>query len=70
LQIFLLLCVALLFLLGPLRTRLGRGTLQRLINTATVLPVGVVGLAFRRDRRADSLLSGGFGKPEDALRAS
>jgi hypothetical protein len=54
LQIFLVLCVALLFLLGPLSSRLGRGTLQRLINSATLLPVGVVGFSFWRDRHAAS----------------
>lgn len=54
LQIFLVLCVALLFLLGPLSSRLGRGTLQRLINSATLLPVGVVGFSFWRGRDAAS----------------
>jgi cell division protein FtsB len=50
LQIFLVFCVAVLFWLGPLSSRLGRGTLQRLIHCATVLPVGVVGFVFWRAR--------------------
>lgn len=51
LQIFLVLCIAVLVALGPLNSRLGRGTLQRLINAATLLPVGAVALSFWRERR-------------------
>jgi len=70
LQIFLVLCVAVMFLLGPLSSRLGRGTLQRLINSATLLPVGVVGFAFWRDRRGEPPHSALIIKTDPPLRAS
>ena len=49
LQLYLLLSVMLLFLLVPLDSRLGRGTLQRLITVGSLLPVGVVGFSFWRE---------------------
>jgi hypothetical protein len=49
LRLYLLLCVTLLFLLAPLDSRIGRGTLQRLITVGSLLPVGVVGFSFWRE---------------------
>ena len=49
LRIYLLLSVTLLFLLVPLGSRIGRGTLQRLITVGSLLPVGVVGFSFWRE---------------------
>ena len=49
LRLYLLMSVTLLFFLIPLSSRLGRGTLQRLITVGSLLPVGVVGLAFWRE---------------------
>jgi hypothetical membrane protein len=49
LRLYLLLSVTLLFLLVPLDSRLGRGTLQRLITVGSLLPVGVVGFSFWRE---------------------
>jgi hypothetical membrane protein len=55
LRLYLLLSVTLLFLLVPLDSWLGRGTLQRLITVGSLLPVGVVGLAFWRQLRTVAL---------------
>jgi hypothetical membrane protein len=49
LRLYLLLSVTVLFLLVPLDSRLGRGTLQRLITVGSLLPVGVVGFFFWRE---------------------
>jgi hypothetical protein len=49
LRLYLLLSVTLLFLLVPLDSRLGRGTLQRLITVGSLLPVGVVAFSFWRE---------------------
>src|ERR1700688_5240265 len=46
LRLYLVFSVMLLFFLVPLGSRLGRGTLQRLITVGSLLPVGVVGFAF------------------------
>ncbi|MDX6712949.1 MAG: hypothetical protein QOH96_3965, partial [Blastocatellia bacterium] len=64
LRLYLLLCVTLLFLLVPLDSRLGRGTLQRLITVGSLLPVGVVGLAFWRELQIGAL------DPRDSENAS
>jgi len=54
LRIYLILSIALLVLLVPLGSRLGRGTLQRLISAATLVPVGVVGFSFWRELRREA----------------
>jgi hypothetical membrane protein len=54
LRTYLILCIALLVLLVPLGSRLGRGTLQRLISAATLVPVGVVGFSFWRELRREA----------------
>jgi hypothetical membrane protein len=64
LQLYLLLSVTLLFLLVPLDSRLGRGTLQRLITVGSLLPVGVVGFSFWRQ------LQIGASDPRDSKNAS
>jgi hypothetical membrane protein len=64
LRLYLLLSVTLLFLLVPLSSRIGRGTLQRLITVGSLLPVGVVGLAFWRELRMGAL------DPRDSENAS
>jgi Predicted membrane protein len=51
LRTYLLLSIALLVLLVPLSSRLGPGTLQRLISAGTLVPVGVVGFSFWRELR-------------------
>jgi hypothetical membrane protein len=55
LRLYLLASITLLFLLVPLGSRIGRGTLQRLITVGSLLPVGVVGLAFWRELRIGAL---------------
>jgi hypothetical membrane protein len=64
LRLYLLLSVTLLFLLVPLSSRLGRGTLQRLITVGSLLPVGVVGFSFWRELRIGAL------DPRDSENAS
>ena len=54
LRIYLILSIALLILLVPLSSRLGRGTFQRLISTGTLVPVGVVGFSFWRELRREA----------------
>jgi hypothetical membrane protein len=54
LRTYLILCIALLVLLVPLGSRLGRGTLQRLISAATLVPVGIVGFSFWRELRREA----------------
>jgi hypothetical membrane protein len=49
LRIYLVLSIAFLFVLSPLGSRFERGTLQRLIDLGTIVPVGVVGLFFWRE---------------------
>jgi hypothetical membrane protein len=64
LRFYLLLSVTLLFLLVPLGSRLGRGTLQRLITVGSLLPVGVVSFAFWRELQKGAL------DPRDSQNAS
>jgi hypothetical membrane protein len=64
LRFYLLLSVTLLFLLVPLSSRLGRGTLQRLITVGSLLPVGVVGFVFWRELQIGAL------DPRDSENAS
>jgi hypothetical membrane protein len=59
LRIYLAISIAFLFVLAPLGTRLERGTLQRLIDFGTIVPVGVVGLFFWRELRV--------GKPDKPI---
>jgi hypothetical membrane protein len=54
LRTYLILCIALLVLLVPLSSRIGRGTLQRLISAGTLVPVGVVGFSFWREKRREA----------------
>jgi hypothetical membrane protein len=54
LRTYLLLSIALLVLLVPLSSRLGSGTLQRLISAGTLVPVGVVGFSFWRELRREA----------------
>jgi hypothetical membrane protein len=49
LRIYLALSIAFLFVLSPLSSWLERGTLQRLIDVGTIVPIGVVGLFFWRE---------------------
>ena len=49
LRMYLILSVTFLLVLNPLGSRLGRGTLQRLIAVGTLVPVGVIGFAFWRE---------------------
>jgi hypothetical membrane protein len=54
LRIFLVSIVVFLLVLIPLAPRLGRGTLQQLLDAAILVPVGVVGFYFRRELRESS----------------
>jgi hypothetical protein len=54
LRAYLLACVLFLVLLVPVKSRLGHGTLQRLIYAGTSVPMGVVGFVFWRELRAES----------------
>ena len=49
LRTYLIFSVTFLFLLGPLVSWIGRGTLQRLIAVGTLVPVGVIGFFFWRE---------------------
>jgi hypothetical membrane protein len=49
LRTYLICSVTFLLLLAPLTSRLGRGTLQRLIALGTLVPVGVIGFFFWRE---------------------
>src|SRR4029077_7898937 len=49
LRIYLIFSVTFLFLLVPLVSWCGRGTLQRLIAAGTLVPVGIVGFFFWRE---------------------
>ncbi len=60
LRIYLILSITLLLVLGPLGSRIGRGTLQRLIAVGTLVPVGVTGFAFWRELHIGSSNSTGF----------
>jgi hypothetical protein len=59
LRIYLAISIAFLFILAPLGPRLEHGTLQRLIDVGTLVPVGVVGLFFWRELR--------IGKPDKPI---
>ena len=59
LRIYLAISVAFLFVLAPLGSRIERGTLQRLIDLGTLVPVGVVGVFFWRELRT--------GKPDKPI---
>ena len=54
LRIYLIFSVTFLFLLGPLVSWFGRGTLQRLIALGTLVPVGIVGFFFWRELHSGS----------------
>ena len=53
LRTYLIFSVTFLFLLGPLVSWIGRGTLQRLIAVGTLVPVGVIGFFFWRELEAE-----------------
>jgi hypothetical membrane protein len=53
LRTYLICSVTFLFLLAPLASWLGRGTLQRLIALGTLAPVGVIGFFFWRELEAE-----------------
>ena len=55
LRTYLIFSVTFLFLLGPLVSSIGRGTLQRLIAVGTLVPVGVIGFFFWRELHRKSL---------------
>ena len=57
LRTYLICSVTFLFLLAPLTSWLGRGTLQRLIALGTLVPVGVVGFFFWRELHRGSVLA-------------
>jgi hypothetical membrane protein len=64
LRIFLLCTIVFLLLLVPLAPSLGRGTLQRLLHAAILIPVGVVGYYFWRE------LQGRPSSPPDSISPS
>ena len=64
LRTFLLCTIVFLLLLIPMAPWLGRGTLQRLIDVAILVPVGVVGFFFRRE------LHGRSSGPRDSILSS